>query len=336
MERLRCGLRTVLWMTLVMGLSWFPVAWADLNAGLVAHYPFDGNAQDASENGHHGTVQGATLTMNRFGKTNKAFSFYGNYIRVIENSAFDLSNFTYSTWINANRSNGWRSIIDIDNDKQLLALYNGQYVVYGRCGNHRHGTVTGGWHHVVWTVSAQHYTLYVDGNIIGTNKTCSSNVDGSNLMIGSGWYRSAGNEYFDGKIDEVRVYNRALPECEIKSLYTGKNECKPMLVTLNNFTATPFQNAIRVHWITASEVDNAGFYILRATGEGWRTGDYSQVIRITDQLIPSKGTKVGGYPYSYVDSNVESGITYYYGLEDIDVNGQSTVHFDVIDEATAE
>jgi len=59
MERLRCGLRTVLWMTLVMGLSWFPVAWADLNAGLVAHYPFDGNAQDASENGHHGTVQGA-------------------------------------------------------------------------------------------------------------------------------------------------------------------------------------------------------------------------------------------------------------------------------------
>jgi hypothetical protein len=44
---------------------------------------------------------------------------------------------------------------------------------------------------------------------------------------------------------------------------------------------------------------------------------------------------VGGYSYSYVDSNVESGITYYYGLEDIDFNGQSTVHWDFIDEATA-
>jgi len=107
------------------------------------------------------------------------------------------------------------------------------------------------------------------------------------------------------------------------------------LVTLNNFTATPFQNDIRIHWKTASEVDNAGFHIWRATGEGWKEGDYSQAIRITDQLIPSKGTKVGGYPYSYIDSNVESGITYYYGLEDIDFNGQSTVHWDFIDEITA-
>jgi hypothetical protein len=113
------------------------------------------------------------------------------------------------------------------------------------------------------------------------------------------------------------------------------NNNKPNLVTLNNFTATLSQDNIRVHWETASEVDNAGFYLWRAIGEGWKEGDYSQVIRITDQLIPSKGTKVGGYPYSYVDSNVESGITYYYGLEDIDFNGQSTVHFDFIDEATA-
>jgi hypothetical protein len=109
----------------------------------------------------------------------------------------------------------------------------------------------------------------------------------------------------------------------------------PNLVTLNNFTATHFQNDIRIHWKTASEVDNAGFHIWRASGEGWKDGDYSQVIRITDQLIPSKGNKVGGYPYSYIDYNVESGITYYYGLEDIDFNGQSTVHWDFIDETTA-
>ena len=109
----------------------------------------------------------------------------------------------------------------------------------------------------------------------------------------------------------------------------------PLLVTLANFTATPFQNDIHIHWKTASEVDNAGFHLWRATGEGWKQGDYEQAIRITDPLIPSKGTKVGGYPYSYIDSNVESGITYYYGLEDIDFNGQSTVHRDFIDEVTA-
>ncbi len=48
MEKLKCELRTILWMTLVMGLSWFPGAKADLNDGLVAHYPFDGNANDES------------------------------------------------------------------------------------------------------------------------------------------------------------------------------------------------------------------------------------------------------------------------------------------------
>jgi hypothetical protein len=107
-----------------------------------------------------------------------------------------------------------------------------------------------------------------------------------------------------------------------------------LVVELVNFIATPFKTGIRVHWVTASEIDNAGFYIWRAAGEGWKQGDYSQVTKL-DQFIHSKGDKVGGYPYSYIDSNVESGITYYYGLEDIDFKGESTVHWDFIDEATA-
>ena len=40
---------------------------ADLNNGLVAYYPFNGNANDASGNGNNGTVNGATLTTDRFG-----------------------------------------------------------------------------------------------------------------------------------------------------------------------------------------------------------------------------------------------------------------------------
>jgi len=40
--------------------------------------------------------------------------------------------------------------------------------------------------------------------------------------------------------------------------------------------------------------------------------------------------------YSYIDADVETGVTYYYGLEDIDLNGQSTLHWSLIDSATAE
>jgi hypothetical protein len=213
-----------------MGLSWFPVAWADLNDGLVAYYPFNGNANDESGNGHDGIVNGATLTQDRFNEPNSAYSFENSYIQIDEVSDFDLFDFTYSVWIKANSMSGWNSIVDIDNDKQLLGLKNAQYAIWGRCGTFRHSTVTNGWHHVVWTVFGQHYTLYVDGDVVGMGDTCSlQNVDGSHLMIGSGL---GGNEYFDGKIDDVHIYNRALSECEIQSLYTGEDECYVSTLTI--------------------------------------------------------------------------------------------------------
>ena len=53
------------------------MAFADLKDGLVAYYPFNGNANDESGNGNNGTVNGATLTTDRFGNTNKAYSFNG-------------------------------------------------------------------------------------------------------------------------------------------------------------------------------------------------------------------------------------------------------------------
>ena len=48
-----------------------------LNEGLVAYYPFNGNANDESGNGHHGTVNGATLAEDRFGEDNRSYSFDG-------------------------------------------------------------------------------------------------------------------------------------------------------------------------------------------------------------------------------------------------------------------
>jgi hypothetical protein len=46
--------------------------------GLVGYWPFNGNANDISGNGNNGTVNGATLTTDRFGNTNSAYSFDGN------------------------------------------------------------------------------------------------------------------------------------------------------------------------------------------------------------------------------------------------------------------
>ncbi|TGO02818.1 hypothetical protein PN36_18460, partial [Candidatus Thiomargarita nelsonii] len=61
------------------------------------------------------------------------------------------------------------------------------------------------------------------------------------------------------------------------------------LVTLVDFTATALENSIEIVWITYTEFDSIGFHLWRATGEGWKYGDYSTVTRLTDQLIPAEG-----------------------------------------------
>jgi len=103
------------------------------------------------------------------------------------------------------------------------------------------------------------------------------------------------------------------------------------IVNLTSFTTTVSDGKVELKWETASEIDNAGFHLWRAVSNDWKGGDYSMVIRLTDKLISAKGD---GASYSYKDSNVKFGVTYYYALEDIDLFGQSTFHQDFIDSAT--
>jgi hypothetical protein len=101
-------------------------------------------------------------------------------------------------------------------------------------------------------------------------------------------------------------------------------------ITLVSLKAISTRNDVRISWITDSELDNAGFHIWRAIGEGWKKGDYSQTERLTKQLIPSMGNGVGKRLYHYIDSSVEPGVTYHYGLEDINTSGERTIHWNFI------
>jgi len=77
--------------------------YADLNDGLVAYYPLDGNAYDASGNGYHGTVNGASPTADRFGIAARAYAFDGSndYVALpgTENLNFKPGNFTLCAWV---------------------------------------------------------------------------------------------------------------------------------------------------------------------------------------------------------------------------------------------
>ena len=69
---------------------------------LVAYYPFNGNANDESANANHGTVNGATLTEDRFGNANRAYNFTGlNHITFPTTAAHQTDSFTISWWFKA-------------------------------------------------------------------------------------------------------------------------------------------------------------------------------------------------------------------------------------------
>ena len=91
-------------------------------------------------------------------------------------------------------------------------------------------------------------------------------------------------------------------------------------MSLVSFTAKGSNNAVKVEWETASEMDNVGFHLYRATSPG---GPYT---KITDKLISARPRQGNGANYSYVDADVSVGRLYYYKLEDIDIFGTHTFH----------
>jgi len=95
------------------------------------------------------------------------------------------------------------------------------------------------------------------------------------------------------------------------------------VVTIASFYAQGYADRVEVFWETASEIDNAGFNLYRDTSP---TGSFG--LKLNSVLIPSQvppGSPFGA-SYQFTDSNVEPGVTYYYRLEAIDLQGHSQPH----------
>jgi hypothetical protein len=94
----------------------------------------------------------------------------------------------------------------------------------------------------------------------------------------------------------------------------------PTRVDLVSFEASAANGAVELRWETATELDNLGFHLYRATSEG---GPYE---RVTAQLIPGLGSSPEGATYRYVDSGLENGTTYFYQLEDVETTGATELY----------
>lgn len=122
----------------------------------------------------------------------------------------------------------------------------------------------------------------------------------------------------DGLLDNITTVN-LLVGATIDDVHFGYDN-HVILIELSSFTATPKSEKVILEWTTESEIDNAGFNILRAGSED---GEY---VQINDSLIPAEGSPTQGAIYDFVDTDANNMQTYYYYLEDIDLNGESTLH----------
>ncbi len=92
------------------------------------------------------------------------------------------------------------------------------------------------------------------------------------------------------------------------------------LIELAKLDAVPFNRAVKIIWTTASEIDTTGFNIYRSDSTD---GEYLQV---NAALIPAQGSPSSGASYEFMDTSVQNKKTYYYKLEDVDLNGVAAAH----------
>jgi glucose/arabinose dehydrogenase len=179
-------------------------------------------ALDSSGAGNPGTISGATRTTGRYGG-GLAFDGVNDWVTVADANSLDLNRMTLEAWVRPNALGSWRTVLLKEQAGQLA------YALYASADNGRpsgHVFTTGDialegpsvlglttWTHLAMTWDGSTTRLYANGSQVAT-AALAGNAIASNLPL-----RIGGNgvwgEWFNGVIDEVRVYNRALSAAEI-------------------------------------------------------------------------------------------------------------------------
>jgi Concanavalin A-like lectin/glucanases superfamily len=206
--------------------------------GLVGYWPFNGNANDESGNGNHGTVNGATLTTDRNGNANSAYSFNGisNEIIITDHPTLNFINSDLSicSWINtfSSESNhifhkGLGS--GNDNPKYIFTINNNNYAYHVNGPNLNTGVWAYSnaipqmlvWENVCIVKSNDLISFFINGSLNSQTNFATPNPStfGINAKIGGG--EPNGQGWFNGLLDDIAIYNRALTPEEITALYNG-------------------------------------------------------------------------------------------------------------------
>lgn len=220
--------------------------------GLVAWYPFNGNANDESGNGNDGVVNGATLTTDRNGNINSAFSFNGvlDHIEIPHSNSINQNEISISLYFNADdfigdlnqnvlvskrEYSGWGNSYELglgkdpntcwsdpNCDNSIYTLYTSENVNYILSYSSNNALQNGEWYNIVYTHDNSTVKFYLNGNLVLIQASNGLFNTNNTLPL---WFGArpggGGRHFYNGVLDDIAIYNRALTQEEITALYTS-------------------------------------------------------------------------------------------------------------------
>jgi len=230
--------------------------------GLVGWWPFNGNANDESGNGNNGAVNGALLTTDRFGNTNQAYHFDGlnNVITVPDNNSLNfesVNEYSVSYWIKPETisstqasviiskqtgagfdQDGWNSFIE-PNFQLNFYVRNGIGQPYSGC-NFGEINVENNYH-VIQTFESDSVKIYLNGILQGSASSNGAIVGNNSnpMLFGKASWVSSNTTGYNGILDDIGIWNRALTQQEITDLYNAVS-------CANNTAVTPQTNSLPI------------------------------------------------------------------------------------------
>lgn len=252
-------MKKILLFSLLVLTSLLGIAQVNLTQGLVAHYPFNGNANDQSGNGKNGVSNSVILVSDRNAVPNSAYNFNGSNSYISLPSTIitpSVAAVTICAWIKKDAN--WTSqadakIVYLGTDQGEMQLHlrglnsnaNACFAVALSDGNwyglDLQSPLSNNQDYflVAKYVKGQNISLYVNNVLVGQRTILNLNLltnSATNSSIGS-YNRAAGGGYFKGIIDDVRIYNRVLTNQELIALYCPTTNLSLTGVTTTNQAA---------------------------------------------------------------------------------------------------
>ena len=287
-------------------------------SGLAAWYSFDGDANDDSGGSNHGTVSGATLTAGKLGNANTAYSFDGlsNTISLVDPFLGGTQNtaFTFHTLVNLDSINSTQVIWSktLSWGEISFAITNLNEVSFGWANSltgNKYSTIysqpnviqPNEWYDIVVTFENSVGQIYLNGVPITTNlqwtaqggsslsttqieTSCDFSQDANSSKIGT--YQNG--LFFNGKIDEFGVWDRALSLQEVASLFNISSVGLDGIQAGPQSTVSPNPAFSQINIIADHGFVGSSFYILNHMGQTVSTGKINSTLESIEigHLVP--------------------------------------------------